>query len=236
MEPYIFIAIAAGLFPALFWLWFLLREDSREPEPLAFITLTFLAGMAIVPIALPIQKMVMGYLDGAILVWAWVFIEESLKYLIAAAIVLWHHEVDEPIDTIVYMITIALGFAALENALFIFNPLTNGAIRESIVTGAFRFLGSTLLHVLASGIVGVAMALSFYRSTTQKLLAITLGLSAAVVVHGLFNVIIMNSGGATILGIFFLVWIGIIILFCAFERSKQLYRVYPRNSKNISLQ
>ena len=57
----------------------------------------------------------------------------------------------------------ALGFAALENALFIFNPFMRGEFTESILTGNFRFLGATLLHVLASGVVGATMALAFYR-------------------------------------------------------------------------
>ena len=58
----------------------------------------------------------------------WVIIEEVLKYSAALMVVLWHKAVDEPIDVIIYMITIALGFSALENALFIFNPLRDGRL------------------------------------------------------------------------------------------------------------
>ncbi len=229
MEPHIFIALAAGRIPALFWLWFWLGQDSREPEPKRFIIFTFLAGMAIVPLALPIQKMILTHYDGNAIIWLWVVVEEVLKYIVAAAVILWHREVDEPIDTLVYMITIALGFAALENALFIFNPLVDGNIRESIVTGAFRFLGATLLHVLASGIVGTALALSFYKKNNIRIIFALSGLFIAIVVHGLFNIIIMKGSGATILGMFFVVWMGIIGLFFCFEKGKKLYRLYPRS-------
>ena len=50
------LAIAGGLLPALFWLWFWLREDSEHPEPKILITLTFILGMITVVIVVPIQR------------------------------------------------------------------------------------------------------------------------------------------------------------------------------------
>src|SRR3990167_5674443 len=56
------IAFLAGLIPILFWLWFWLHEDRQRPEPIILIIITFLAGMMVVPIALPLQKMAIdGY-------------------------------------------------------------------------------------------------------------------------------------------------------------------------------
>ncbi|MEN9922008.1 MAG: hypothetical protein RL097_284, partial [Candidatus Parcubacteria bacterium] len=55
-STYFAIAFLAGLIPALFWVWFWLREDSRKPEPYFLIAISFIAGMAVVPIALPLQK------------------------------------------------------------------------------------------------------------------------------------------------------------------------------------
>ena len=37
------IAFLAGLIPALFWLWFWLREDKAHPEPRALIATSFIA-------------------------------------------------------------------------------------------------------------------------------------------------------------------------------------------------
>ena len=155
MEPtYFAIAFLSGLVPALFWLWFWLREDNRNPEPYTLIAISFIAGMAVVPVALPLQKLAIGLYTGSNVILVWVIIEELLKYAAALIIVLWNKEVDEPIDMVVYMIVIALGFAALENALFIFNPLVAGDLLNTALTGGFRFLGATLLHVLSSGTVG----------------------------------------------------------------------------------
>ncbi len=220
--PVVFFVLAGGILPAIFWLWFWLREDKKKPEPTGLIIRTFIAGMAVVPLALPLQKLAVSLFAGASLITVWVIIEETLKYAIALMVVLWHKKVDEPIDYIVYMITIALGFAALENALFIWNPIVSGDLSGGIITGNFRFLGATLLHVLASGAIGVFLALAFYKKDSIKLFAGTLGLLVAIVLHSLFNLFIMDADGERILSVFVVVWILTIGLFFLFEKVKQL--------------
>ncbi len=224
------IAFLAGLIPALFWLWFLLREDKCSPEPKILIISSFIAGMLIVPLVIPLQEFAMTQYRGQNLIFVWVIIEEILKYSAALIVVLWNRAVDEPIDTIIYMITIALGFSALENALFIFNPLVDGNYMESFITGNFRFLGATLLHVLASATVGIAMALSFYKRRGVKILSACVGLFVAILLHALFNLFIMNASGATVLAIFMFVWMGIIVLFLIFEKVKLLEKRHRRKS------
>ncbi len=222
------VAFLAGLIPALFWLWFWLREDKCRPEPKILIASSFIAGMLVVPLVLPLQEYAMTRFTGTNLVLVWVIIEEVLKYSAALIVVLWNKAVDEPIDTIIYMITIALGFSALENALFIFNPLQQGQYIDSIITGNFRFLGATLLHILASGTVGIAMALSFYAKDHIKVLAASLGLFMAIVLHALFNLFIMDANGKTVMSVFMFVWMGIIVLFLVFEKVKLLEKKHRR--------
>lgn len=216
------IAFVFALIPALFWLWFWLREDNQHPEPLLLIAITFIAGMAVVPLALPLQKFAIDQYSGDALIWAWVIIEEVLKYAVAVAIILWNKAVDEPIDMIIYMITIALGFAALENTLFLINPIAVGDFMNSAVTGAFRFVGATLLHVLASATVGVALAFAFYRGAIAQLVYGMGGLFLAILLHAFFNLTIMKASGETILAVFLFVWIGIIMLFLVFEKIKRV--------------
>lgn len=216
------IAFLAGLIPALFWVWFWLREDNRKPEPFFLLAISFLAGMAVVPLALPLQKVALELYQDANVMLVWVTIEELLKYAAALLLIFWHRAVDEPIDMVIYPIMIALGFAALENALFIFNPLIMGEYLSSVLTGGFRFLGATLLHVLASASVGVCLALAYYRSRLVQLAAGTVGLFIAIVLHALFNFFIMDASGETILAVFLFVWMGIIILFLLFEKIKLL--------------
>ncbi|MFZ2253056.1 MAG: PrsW family glutamic-type intramembrane protease [Minisyncoccia bacterium] len=227
-STYFAIAFLAGIIPALFWLWFWLREDKASPEPKILIATAFIAGILIVPLVLPLQQFAMQRFAGDNLVFVWVIIEEVLKYSAALIVVLWNKAVDEPIDAIIYMVSIALGFAALENALFIFNPLVDGDYTSSFLTGNFRFLGSTLLHVLASGTVGVAMALSYYKRDLIKIISATVGLFIAIILHAFFNFTIMDASGETVIGVFMFVWMGVIVLFLLFEKVKLLEKIHRR--------
>lgn len=228
MHTAFIVAFLGGLLPALFWLWFWLREDKGQPEPKALIASAFIAGMAVVPIVLPLQKFSLDYVSGTALLFSWVVVEEVLKYAAALIVVLWNKAVDEPIDTIIYMITIALGFSALENALFIFTPFREGDYIASLLTGNFRFLGATLLHVLASGTVGAFMALAFYQSKVLRIFWSSVGLCIAIVLHMLFNFFIIDATGETILTVFLFVWMGVIALFLIFEKVKLLAKVRSR--------
>jgi len=216
------ILFSLCLIPAVFWVWFWLREDKRKPEPLIMIVVTFLAGMAVVPLALPIQKYVLDIYSGANLIFVWVIIEETLKYTSALIFILWRKAVDEPIDMVIYMIVIALGFAVLENTLYLVNPVADGDYLAATLTGAFRYIGATLLHVLASATVGVFLAFAFYKSQAARMFYGMLGLFLAIVLHAIFNFFIMDGDGKTVLAVFLFVWIGVIILFFLFEIIKQL--------------
>lgn len=216
------VAFLVALIPMIFWLWFWLREDKKNPEPLILVIITFIAGLAVVPVVLPLQKLAMDIYSGANVVLVWVIIEEVLKYTAALIVILWNKAVDEPIDYIIYMIAVALGFAALENTLFILSPLSLGDYLSATITGSFRFLGATLLHVLSSATVGVFLAFAYYKSDTLKLIYSSIGLFIAILLHALFNFFIIDASGGGILIIFLFVWMGIIVLFLLFEKIKLL--------------
>jgi len=233
MEPlYFTVAFLCGMVPALFWLWFWLREDKRKPEPLYLIAISFAVGMAIVPLALPLQKYAIELYSGISLIIVWVVIEELLKYAVGLIFIFWNKAVDEPIDLLIYMITIALGFSALENTLYMFTPLTEGQLVDSLVMTNFRFLGATLLHVLSSGTVGIFLAFAFYKSRVKKLLYGTVGLFMAIVLHGLFNFFIMNASGEAILVVFLFVWMGVILMFLLFEKIKLIELAHLKNTSS----
>jgi len=215
-------AILGGIVPALLWLYFWLKEDKKNPEPKRLLLFAFAAGMIAVLVAIPFEKYVNTYFTGILLIILWSAIEEILKFAGAYFSVLKKKAVDEPIDIIIYMITVALGFAALENTLFLINLLIDGNITNTIINGNLRFLGATLLHTLSSATVGIMIAFSFYRGETLKKIYTFLGLILAIVLHTLFNFFIIKESGEKILTIFFFVWIGIVILILLFEKIKRI--------------
>ncbi len=225
-------AFLGGLLPSLIWLYFLLKEDATHPEPKRLIAFAFIAGMAAVPFALPLEQWSKAYLNAtdttSSVVLAWALIEETLKYGMAATFILWRGAVDEAPDYVIYMLTVALGFAAAENMLFLLAPLLDGHVVTSVFTGNIRFLGSTLLHVVASASVGFALAFSDMKSPLTRMLAAALGLILAVALHTAFNTLIITQGTSSTLTAFFLVWTVAVAFFAAFEVLK--YFQYRTNS------
>lgn len=224
-------AFFGGLLPAIIWLYFLLKEDSRCPEPRKMIWLAFIVGMAGVPLSLLPEKYAQGALVGLPLYIAWATIEETFKYALAAIFILPRRAVDESPDYVIYMLTVALGFAAAENMLFLIAPLGSGNLLAGLLTDNMRFLGATLLHVLASSAIGFALAVSYRMTRQARVLYAALGLILAVILHSAFNaLIILGSGGET-LSAFLLVWSAAVIFFALFEILKYFrYRSLARNT------
>lgn len=225
-------ALLGGIVPALIWLYYVQHEDARCPEPRSLILIAFIAGMLVVPFALPLQHLSARFFgEGLPVLFAWAAIEETLKYVLAVVLVLWRRAVNETLDFVIYMITVALGFAALENALFLIAPLAAGDIMEGVVTNNLRFVGSTLLHVIASGTVGFALALAYLRTRPMRLMYAFVGLILAIGLHTLFNFLIIAPDGSHTLTAFILVWSGAVVGFALFEILRYLrYRHLPDNT------
>jgi len=230
-------AFMGGILPALLWLYFWLKED-EHPEPKGLIVLSFFYGMLAVPVAL-VSQWVINFLflrggdielmfhtsyPAAISVLViWATIEEVLKYVAANNAGLTKKENDEPVDVMIYLITAALGFAALENTLFIFVPILTGDITTALITGNLRFIGATLLHVASSALIGVFAAFSYYKSKEIKKHYLFTGFFLSVALHTIFNSFIIRSEQFTLVG-FATVWIVIVLIIILFERIKKIYK------------
>lgn len=234
-------AFLGGVLPPLIWLYFLLREDARCPEPLPCLIIAFIAGMLAVPLALPLEALVRDYAFAMYaecnayvtlclpVIIGWSVVEETLKYGLAALLVLWRKDVNESIDLVIYMLTAALGFAALENVLFLVVPFAQGEVLSGLATGNLRFIGSSLLHVMASSMIGFALAFSYtYEKPVRALFAIA-GLILAIALHAVFNFFIIQ-GDAYTLYAFMIVWTSAVVFFALFETLRYYrYRNLPKN-------
>jgi RsiW-degrading membrane proteinase PrsW (M82 family) len=220
-------AAAGGILPALGWLWFFLHEDPH-PEPRTKLVETFVAGMVIVPVAILGEELITtltGSTSGETLI-LWAVLEEALKLTAAWLVALRTRFMDEPVDAIIYLITVSLGFAAVENSLFLFSTLSGVSFLNTLLTGGLRFVGATLVHVVSSGLLGAAIAWGYYRKYSLRVEAVTIGVVIASLLHGIFNLLIMNTAQTQLLYIFSGVWAGIIVLMLSFERVKYIERTH----------
>jgi RsiW-degrading membrane proteinase PrsW (M82 family) len=135
-------------------------------------------------------------------------VEETLKFLVASNQISKDKDFDEPVDAMIYMITAGLGFATAENFLIFYSSLVTisaaippdvfGLAPLNIELGklaVIRFLGATFLHGLLGGLMGFffAYAVLFPR---EKWFVIIGGLTIATVLHGFFNLGIIELGSA----------------------------------------
>ena len=217
------LALLGGIVPSLLWLWFWLKEESKKPEPKGLLTIIFILGMLAVIFVIPIQKFIQTSVGSSQLqLILWATTEEIMKLLAVAVLLYGTSEIDEPIDWPIYLMTAALGFAALENALFLLKPLSLGQVTVSLITGQLRFLGAALLHTISSGIIGIALGLSLYMGTYKRKLYLLAGLIFAITLHSSFNFFIMKNNGSDFLKIFGFLWVVTIIVMLLFEKLRRM--------------
>lgn len=230
----VWYALLGGVLPALLWLWFWLREDEEHPEPRGMIIAAFLAGTLAVFLAYPLERFaytLFGLVPTVELLLVWAATEEILKFLAVYFIAIRSHHYDEPIDAVLYLTTAALGFAALENTLFLLSPLAEGQFVAGALTGSLRFIGATVLHVVASAVVGLSIGSVFYRSFPTRAIAAGTGLVLAISLHTLFNFFIIADDGAHTETVFVSLWAGalLVMLLCEYVKRIKPPRISERS-------
>lgn len=200
------IAIGLGILPSIVWLIFFDQEDHKHPEAIRNLSFAFILGCFATFFALAVQLGLNHYFvewniasKSPFAVSIFATIEELVKFLAVLLMLRSTKYFDEPLDAMIFMITVALGFAAVENVASLINQA--GILEAGVTSKAYellivRFLGATLLHSLTSAIVGYHWAIGIIA---KKLKAwhIFAGLVVASLLHGVFNYLIIMKGPTT---------------------------------------
>ncbi len=203
----IILYIIFGILPSLVWLFYYLKKD-LHPEAGSMILKIFFWGSAItIPVFFVqigmnhlLESFVVDKFIFSIIYWFLIisFSEELFKYLVVRFRVLKSSHLDEPIDIMIYMVVAALGFAAVENILYIFTDVGTFSFTEilnrTLILSFVRFVGATFLHTLCSAVIGYAVAISLCDLKHRRIEA-GLGIITAIVLHGLYNFSIIKLEG-----------------------------------------
>ncbi len=227
-----FLIVFLGLLPGFAWLFFFLKEDIH-PEPKKMIAKVFIVGALFTFVALGFQIIFQKFTENLNIADFGIFslfglsaIEEIFKFLAAYLVVRKSKFFDEPVDAMIYMIVAALGFATMENIAVAFNMVYYNINIEGIIkVMTLRFIGATLLHALASGIVGFywAKRLINYKNANRQSSPFILvaGLTIATVLHTIFNYLIILKENIFVYPIIFLIIIAFFVLY-DFEKLKKI--------------
>ena len=201
--------IIIALAPVLIIAFYIYVRDKYEREPLGLLVLALIAGCLITIPVVFVEGWLgipLSYLNGYPAA-AWnafavaAFTEELFKYL-AFLILFWsNRNFNEKFDGIVYASFISLGFAGVENILYV----TQGGAGVGLLS-AFTAVPA---HALFGIVMGYQLGLArFYPR--EKLRRLFLALALPILLHGVYDFILM-SGHPFLLLVFipylFFLWI-----------------------------
>ena len=178
--------------PVIIISFYLYYRDKYEKEPFWRLVLALLAGAFITLPVIYVERILeipmyslAGYLQAA---WnAFVvasFTEELFKFA-ALMLIFWNsRHFNEKFDGIVYASFVSLGFAAVENVLYVING--------GFQVGLTRAFTAVPAHALFGIIMGYRVGLAkFYRDERKKQLA--RALLMPMLFHGIYDFILMSG-------------------------------------------
>lgn len=184
--------IILSLAPVFIIAGYIYFRDKYEKEPIRLLLLALLFGaLTVIPI-LFVEQFLTGFsgLFSGLSAAAWnafavaAFTEEIFKFL-ALYLLIWKSpELNEKFDGIVYAVFISLGFAAVENILYVTgNGFGTGVIRAITAVPAHAIFGITM---------GFYFGMAKFYVKERKILLIK-ALGYAVLLHGIYDFILFTG-------------------------------------------
>lgn len=211
-----YLVIFAAIAPVVVLLWQILKRDSANPEPPKMLMKAFFYGMVstvVTFIFLPITEVIgdITMLDDNPLAQAFTqaFFSAALPEEGAKLLMLWlllrnNPYFDERFDGIVYAVCVGMGFAAVENVLYLFSNYDSW-LSVGIVRALFAVPG----HFFDAVIMGYYYS-HYHFGTRRNPATKALILAAPVVAHGIYDGILfsydIDDGVAVVALILFLIF------------------------------
>ena len=211
-----YLVIFAAIAPVVVLLWQILKRESANPEPPKMLMKAFFYGMVstvVTFIFLPVTEMIgdITMLDDNPLALAFkqAFFSAALPEEGAKLLMLWlllrnNPYFDERFDGIVYAVCVGMGFAAVENVLYLFSNYDSW-LSVGIVRALFAVPG----HFFDAVIMGYYYS-HYHFGTRRNPATKALILAAPVVAHGIYDGILfsydIDDGVAVVALILFLIF------------------------------
>lgn len=201
----ILLLVVVALAPCLFLLWYFYNRDRYEPEPKRKILKVFLLGALMVIPAAIIEIIFITIVDtmtsGTVYIFILAFIivaptEELLKFYTVKRWAYRSIEFDEVMDGIVYTVSASLGFATVENIFYV--------LSQGIGTGIARAFLAVPGHAFFGALMGYYIGRAKFDKKKEKQL-IMRGILFAILVHGIYNFLLLTKTAFALLVIILLV-------------------------------
>lgn len=184
--------LAAAVLPAAALMFYVYKKDSVEKEPFKLIARLFVLGMISGPLAAIAENLAFGFfeesgIEGVMLIVLEYFIgvaavEEGFKYLFLNTI-RKNREFDYVFDGIVYAVAVSLGFATLENILYVFD----GGLEVALMRAVFSVPGHCADGVVMGCFFGLARQREVAGNRGGARMYYLLAFLLPVVEHGFYD-------------------------------------------------
>jgi len=203
------VLLSIAVAPTVFLFLFVYLRDKYEHAPLGLVGITFVLGaVGMVPAA--VIELVLGsfFSSGSIVeVFLYVaLVEELIKFIAVRMKAYSSPHFSEVMDGIVYTVAAGLGFATAENIIYV---LQNG-LSVAIVRAFLSVPG----HAVWAGIMGFYIGLAKFRSVSksQQNRRIIEGVGIAVVLHGVYDIMVFSSSLLGVIGVSLFGWVLFLLL------------------------
>tara|TARA_B100000768_G_C11191994_1_gene337770 strand:- start:353 stop:997 length:645 start_codon:yes stop_codon:yes gene_type:complete len=175
--------LVLATFPPILIAYFVYKQDKYEKEPLSLISLSFFLGCLSVIPAIVFELVYNQSLFPNLFLYVLfgiAFIEEGVKFFFLRKYIYRNKNLDEPMDGIVYAVMVGLGFALVENIMYVLeNP------EQSFDIAVLRMFTAIPLHAICGVILGYYIGLAKFSKNPFKLMCI--GLLFATIIHCMYN-------------------------------------------------
>lgn len=204
-DPVVFALVLLSAVPALGIAAFVWLADVGAEEPLFLLVTTFMLGMLFAAFAAVLNTAGFGLVEVVPVVSMLLFfylvvgpVEEGVKLLAVRLFAYRHRRFDAVIDGAVYGAAAGLGFATIENALYItaaidvLGPPAElvGQLGETTAIRAMAGPG----HVIYSAIAGYFLGMAKFNPRYAGPLVVK-GITIAAVIHATYNVTVQTVPG-----------------------------------------
>lgn len=221
------LALAPGVAIALY----IYLKDKHEREPLGLLLLSFFFGgistLATTIITIPINAWIFLKPDSIVDQFYNAFlkvalIEEFSKFIFVRFILYYNRNFNEPFDGIVYSVMVSMGFATVENVLYVF--------QYGMATGIVRMFTAVPAHATFGVLMGYFIGKAKFAHANVAFYSL-FALLTATVFHGSYDYFWFIAGANHWAGI----GIGAIAsLFAGFILSRKAIRLHQQASPFIN--
>lgn len=182
--------LVLALAPGVAIIWFIYLRDKYDKEPFKALVKAFLLGMAVTLPAMILQWGGFTLLNHLMQATGWTYYivfaflvvalgEETCKYFMLRYYAFPRPFFNEPFDGIIYGVMVAMGFATVENIVYV--------VQRGYETGFLRMFLSVPAHATFGILMGYYVGLAKFTSRGHSVQLMVRGLLLAVLFHGLYD-------------------------------------------------